>query len=165
METDFLSDSLSVFCLDVDGVLTDGSFTYGELGKIQKVFGPDDADALRLLSKFMRIEFVSADRRGFSISQKRIVDMGFELRLMSSEERRRWMDAEFGLERVAYMGDSFMDATLLQKVKIGIAPANSHELAKKSADFVTSHRGGDRAVAEACFYLAKLLSLDLLDGK
>ena len=47
-----------VFVFDVDGVLTDGRFTYTENGKYSKIFGSHDADALKLLSKFSQIIFI-----------------------------------------------------------------------------------------------------------
>ena len=34
------------FILDVDGVMTTGQFFYTAGGKVMKVFGPDDSDAL-----------------------------------------------------------------------------------------------------------------------
>ena len=48
-----------VLILDVDGVMTTGHFLYSEDGKYLKIFGPDDNDALRLLSKFIEIRFVT----------------------------------------------------------------------------------------------------------
>jgi hypothetical protein len=33
-------------CLDVDGVMTTGEFYYSADGKVMKVFGPDDHNAL-----------------------------------------------------------------------------------------------------------------------
>ena len=55
--------------LDVDGIMTTGQFFYDENGKRYKVFDPDDADALKILKRFMNIVFVSADKRGFKISK------------------------------------------------------------------------------------------------
>ena len=73
------------FILDVDGVMTTGQFLYSKKGKEFKVFGPDDSDALKILKEFLPIYFISADKRGFSISKKRIEkDMGFTLELVSS---------------------------------------------------------------------------------
>ena len=78
--------------LDVDGIMTTGQFFYDENGKRYKVFGPDDADALKILKRFMNIVFVSADKRGFKISKKRIsTDMGYKLYNVSSEERLDWI--------------------------------------------------------------------------
>ena len=36
--------------LDVDGVMTNGQFFYDKNGKCIKIFGPDDNDALSILS-------------------------------------------------------------------------------------------------------------------
>ena len=63
-----------VFILDVDGVLTTGHFIYTSEGKKMKIFGPDDNDAISLLKEFIDIRFISGDKKGFSISKKRIVD-------------------------------------------------------------------------------------------
>ena len=68
------------FLLDVDGVMTSGHFVYSRKGKEYKIFGPDDHDALKLLQKFIKIEFVTSDLKGFSITKKRIKDdMGFPI--------------------------------------------------------------------------------------
>ena len=67
-----------VFLLDVDGVMTTGQFFYTKQGKVMKVFGPDDHDALSLLKPFLEIKFLTGDKKGFKITQKRIVnDMKF----------------------------------------------------------------------------------------
>ena len=41
---------LKHFILDVDGVMTDGTFAYTVDGKVTKMFGPHDADGLELIS-------------------------------------------------------------------------------------------------------------------
>ena len=70
----------NVFILDVDGVMTNGDFFYSSDGKVMKVFGPDDNDALSLVKRFMKIHFVTGDKKGFDITHKRIVkDMKFPL--------------------------------------------------------------------------------------
>ena len=59
-----------IFILDVDGVMTTGEFFYSEEGKLLKIFGPDDHDALSLLKSYMDIRFITGDKKGFKISQK-----------------------------------------------------------------------------------------------
>ena len=72
-----------VLILDVDGVMTDGKFYYTSDGKFLKAFGPDDSDALGVLNKLIEIRFITGDKKGFSISKKRIVDdMGYKLDLL-----------------------------------------------------------------------------------
>ena len=151
------------FILDVDGVMTDGKFTYSKWGKSSKVFGPDDNDALKLISKHMQVLFITSDKRGFKISKRRIVtDMNFPLSYVPALERLNWLGSNFQLNRIVYMGDSFLDANILEKVLIGIAPANGSYLALERADYVTKSSGAERAVAEACLYISELFKLDIL---
>ena len=141
------------FVLDVDGVLTDGSFLYDANGKAYKRFGADDSDALKLISDQVNILFVSADHRGFSISKKRVEDMGFKIENVKSKDRVLYIQEHFGLENTIYMGDSFEDIPIFQNVKYSICPANSLDCVKKEADYVTKQNGGDRAVADAVMHL------------
>lgn len=153
---------LTDFILDVDGVLTDGAFYYSMFGKVFKSFGPDDHDALKLLARKIRIQFVTSDRRGFRISKKRITkDMGFQLTFVPADIRLDWIKQNFEIRNVAYMGDGFTDIPILREVGCGIAPSNAFHGAIRVADFVTSHSGGNRAVAEACFEVGDRLGFSL----
>lgn len=143
-----------VLVLDVDGVLTNGKFYYTEAGKVMKVFGPDDNDALSLLQPYLPIRFVTGDKKGFPISKKRIVDdMGFELDLVSTIRRIEWIKERWKPEQVIYVGDGIFDHYVFKYVGYSIATANADEYAKKTADYVTRRAGGDRAVAETCLHI------------
>ena len=147
---------LDVFCLDVDGVMTDGKFLYSSEGKVFKSFGADDADALAVLRNFVDVRFVTADHRGWPITEARIhTDMGFRLDLVPAAERLGWLSDLYSLARVAYMGDSFLDRPVLAGVGLGIAPSNASPRAKEVATFVTDSAGGNGAVAEASFFIAE----------
>jgi 3-deoxy-D-manno-octulosonate 8-phosphate phosphatase (KDO 8-P phosphatase) len=144
----------TVFILDVDGVMTTGQFLYSESGKQMKVFGPDDNDGLGLLNTHIEIRFITGDRKGFSISNKRIKeDMNFNLDLVSTIKRIDWIKERYNPKEVIYMGDGIFDHYVMKEVGHSIAPANSDKIAKEYADFVTERSGGDRAVAEACLYI------------
>ncbi len=144
----------SVFILDVDGVMTSGTFLYSSEGKVMKVFGADDHDALSLLRPHMKIRFVTGDKKGFAISKRRIVDdMGFELDLVSTIRRVDWISEKYPLRSVVYMGDGIFDHYVMREVAYAIAPVNGDPLAKQAAHYVTQRSGGDRAVAEACLHL------------
>ena len=81
-----------VFLLDVDGVMTSGQFLYSQDGKEYKVFGPHDNDGLKLIKDKVTIKFITADKRGFAITKKRIVDdMGFELDLVCEKNRFKYI--------------------------------------------------------------------------
>ncbi len=143
-----------IFILDVDGVMTNGSFFYSSEGKYLKSFGPDDHDALSMLNNFLKIRFVTGDKKGFPISKRRIVDdMKFELDLVSTIKRIDWIKERYKAESVIYMGDGIFDHYVMREVGYSIAPLNSDENAKKYSDYITKREGGNRAVAEACLHI------------
>lgn len=140
--------------LDVDGVFTTGQFLYTADGKFAKVFGPHDNDGIKLIRKYVQIYAVSADKRGFAITQKRIEeDMGIELSLVSESDRLNWFKEKFELSSSIYMGDGIFDAEIFDHVAYSIAPANAFYLAKNKASFVTESKSGEGAVAEACLHI------------
>jgi len=144
------------FILDVDGVMTTGHFLYSADGKVMKIFGPDDNDALSLLRPYLEIRFVTGDRKGFAITSKRIVDdMKYPLDLVSTIRRVEWIKERYPLESVIYMGDGIFDHYIMKKVGYAISTANADRLAKESAHYVTERNGGDRAVAEACLHILR----------
>ena len=144
------------FLLDVDGVMTSGQFVYSKRGKEYKVFGPDDHDALKLLKKFIKIEFVTSDLKGFSITKKRIKDdMGFPIHHVPMKNRVKWAKKKFPLNKTIFMGDGIFDYLLMKEVFFSICPKNSSNVCFKYADLITKKSGGDRAVAEASIFILK----------
>ena len=144
----------AVFILDVDGVMTTGHFLYASEGKSLKIFGPDDNDGLSLLKTYIAIHFITGDRKGFPISQKRIVeDMRYPLDLVSTVRRIDWIRERYDPAEVIYMGDGIFDHYVMKEVGYSIAPANADPNAKQHADYITQRAGGDRAVAEACLHI------------
>jgi len=145
---------VNTMILDVDGVMTTGQFFYSADGKVMKIFGADDNDALSLLQSHMEIRFVTGDKKGFEISKKRIVnDMGYRLDIVSTVRRTDWIRERYPLDKVIYMGDGIFDHYVMREVGYAIAPANADKLAKAHAHYVTERSGGDRAVAEACLHI------------
>jgi 3-deoxy-D-manno-octulosonate 8-phosphate phosphatase (KDO 8-P phosphatase) len=144
------------FILDVDGVMTTGQFIYSEDGKLYKVFGAHDSDGLKLLMNKIDIKFITADKRGFSITHKRIVeDMGYELKLVSECDRFEYLQNIYNIEKLIYMGDGYYDAKILEKCMFGIAPKNARKEAKECADFITESKSGEGAVLDACIEIKK----------
>lgn len=145
-----------VFLLDVDGVLNTGQFLYSAEGKAFKTFGPHDNDGLKLLKGKVRVKFLTADKRGFPITKKRIVDdMGYELELVSEEDRYQYIKRNYDVNNLIYMGDGYHDAKILKACKFGIAPASARKEAKDSADFVTESEAGEGAVLDACLEILR----------
>ncbi|MFH1424506.1 MAG: HAD hydrolase family protein [archaeon] len=143
------------FVLDVDGVLTTGQFLYSPNGKEYKVFGPHDADGLELIKDEVEILFISADKRGYPISEKRVKDMGYPIELVTAAERYEYIEKKYGFENTIFMGDGINDVSLLKACKLGIAPANARVEAKEAADFVTESNAAEGAVCDACIEIKK----------
>lgn len=142
------------FVLDVDGELTTGHFFYSADREMMKIFGPDDNDALSLLSPYLEIRFVTGDQKGINITRKRVVDdMKYPLDFVSTIRRVEWIEERYPLQSVIYMGDGIFDHYVMKEVGYAIAPANADPLAKRAAHFVTQRKGSDRAVAEACLHI------------
>lgn len=158
------ANRLPLFLLfDVDGVLTNGQFEYSASGKVSKTFGPHDSDALKIISEQVTILFVTADRRGFEISDARVKDMGYELRFQTAIER---VDLILGLMKkyfLVYMGDSFTDVASLQAAHIGAVPAGSHPAAIKASDIVMKSPGGNGAVAELVLLIKRYSGVHIVD--
>ena len=133
--------------------MTDGRMWYSVNGKQYKAFGPDDHSALDILRKDIEIVFITADRLGYDISLRRIMDMNYPLYFEPIEGRSTWINRRFGLVETIYMGDSFLDESLLRDVGYGICPADGALQAREAADYVTQCGGGNRAVAEACLHI------------
>lgn len=147
---------LKNFIIDADGVFTDGTFYYTKNGKVMKKYGPDDSDGLFILKNFINIIVISGDKRGYEITKKRIKeDMGFKLFKVSTFQRIDWIKKRFKPEETIYMGDGIFDALVFDKVAYSIAPANSLEIIKQKASFVTKRRGGEGAVAEASMHIIR----------
>ena len=143
------------FVLDVDGVLTTGQFLYSAQGKVYKIFGPHDADGLKMLRNQLKISLISADHRGFPISKKRADDMGYPIKLVLEHDRYDYIKKTFGFENLIFMGDGIHDVPVLKDCKFGIAPASARQEARQAADFVTESRAGEGAVLDACLEIKK----------
>ena len=140
------------FILDIDGVFTTGQFLYTIDGKFSKIFGAHDNDGIKIIKPYLDVHTITADKRGFEITRKRIhEDMGLVLHLVSEEDRLEWLQKNFNLSESVYMGDGIYDIAIFDHVAYSIAPQNAFYLTKKYADYVTKSKSGEGAVAEACW--------------
>ena len=155
-----LSENKKVVIFDVDGVMTTGQFLYSSNGKEYKIFGPHDNDGIKMIRGIVEILFVTADKRGYPITERRIVDeRGQKLCLVSEDERYDFIEARYGMSNVVYMGDGYYDAKILKSCFFGIVPNNARVEAKESADYITPSNSGEGAVLDACLKIRELLCI------
>ena len=142
--------------IDVDGVMTTGQFLYSSKGKTYKVFGAHDADGLKLIRDKINIIFITADKRGFPISKKRISDMGYKLKYVEDGGRYEWFKKNFSFDKTIFIGDGIPDALIIRDCLFGIAPANARIEAKRWAKYVTPSKSAEGAVCDACIKINKV---------
>jgi 3-deoxy-D-manno-octulosonate 8-phosphate phosphatase (KDO 8-P phosphatase) len=148
--------------LDVDGVMTDGKMYYTAEGKWMKAFGADDSDALKEVGKHIQLCFITADKKGFPITEKRIEsEMQFDLNLVSHlpKERWDWIKKQFPDKKIIFMGDGIFDYYSLQHADFGVTTIDALLRTQSCADYITTRAGGNRAVAEACLCIVKEFDL------
>lgn len=149
--------NLKYVVFDVDGVFTNGQFIYDEIGKRYKTFGPHDSDGLKLLRLAgLQVEAISADKRGFAITEKRMIDMDVPLKLVSEQDRVSYIKGRGNLHETCFMGDGHFDSKVFEFVRYSIAPSNAVEITRLKADYVTSSCGGSGAVYEAALHILNL---------
>jgi len=152
-----LSDSIALV-IDVDGVLTDGTFWYSAKGKEYKRFAPHDAEALGVLKSYFPIKIISADKRGRKISERRVNDLGFDLQIVSSRARRLLISSMQAKGRnVLFVGDSLSDIPAMSEATFAVCPSNSCIGVSSHVDYVLKTQGGRGVMAEIKQLLEKAL--------
>ena len=149
-------EKFKYFVTDVDGVLTDGGFYYNDQGKVFKKFGPHDSDGFNILRSLnFKILAISADKRGFKITHKRLNDMSIDIYHVPENVRLNWVSERVNLSETIFVGDGYHDISLLSKCGFGISPINSPNIVKEHADYITENHGGNGVILGVCFTYKK----------
>ena len=156
---------LKLLLLDVDGVLTDGRITYDSDGEELKSFHIHDGLGIKLLQQ-AGIQVGIITGRSSAMVTRRASELGINYLLQGREDKYTAMSGiqkELGLslDEIGYMGDDLPDLAAIRHAGFGIAPANAPAIIREHATLVTTLRGGEGAVREACeFILAAQGKLD-----
>lgn len=146
---------------DVDGCLTDGRYVYTADGKVAKIFGPHDNDGVKLLkSKGIDVVFISADKRGFPITKRRVEDMKCQVFHVSESERVSWVEnyiKENEYEFSVFFGDGIGDVPVKDVVTYFVCPANARKEAKANAHHITESIGGQGAFLDLSQWVLSIL--------
>jgi len=146
-------------CLDVDGVLTDGSIITDEEGHSLRRFHVHDGFALRWWQQLGGIVLLCSGKLSPAVSA-RARELGIERVIQGSADKVRDVERELqqlGLTwaQVAAVGDDLPDIPVLRRCALPIAVADAVEEVKAIARLVTSRPGGRGAVREALEYILR----------
>jgi 3-deoxy-D-manno-octulosonate 8-phosphate phosphatase (KDO 8-P phosphatase) len=145
---------VKVMIFDVDGVLTDGSLTYGPDGEATKTFFVLDGLGIQLLQKTgVQTAIISA--RNSPIVVRRAADLGISHVHQGNHDKRvafaKLLEATgFKAEECGYIGDDVIDLPLFTRVGFAVAVPSGHPDVQHRAHYVTQAPGGRGAVREVC---------------
>ena len=145
---------VKLLCCDVDGVLTDGSLTFDEQGKLLQTFFVRDGFALVAARRAgVLIAWVSG--RASEVAQKRFLELGLnpELCILDCDDKAaaiRNLQKRFDLkpEQCCFIGDDIPDLAAYSVCGLKVAVADAAGVLASRADYVTRARGGRGAVRE-----------------
>lgn len=143
---------IRALALDVDGVLTDGTFWWGPGGEEFKRFSFRDVMGLARSQKAgLRVALISgedtplldryADKLGIARIYRGCKDKGAALRDFAAQE-------SLPLTAICFIGDDVNDVSALTLAGHSAAPADAHPAAKEAAAQVLGAPGGHGAVRE-----------------
>ena len=145
---------VKLLCCDVDGVLTDGSLTFDEQGKLLQTFFVRDGFALVAGRRAgLLIAWVSG--RASEVAQKRFLELGLnpELCILDCDDKAAAildLQKRFDLkpENCCFIGDDIPDLAAYSVCDLKVAVADAAGVLASRADYVTRARGGRGAVRE-----------------
>ena len=145
-------EDIKAVALDVDGVLTDGTFIWGPNGEEYKQFSFSDVMGISLASKagiiFTLISGEDnilidrfAEKMKIADTYKGTKDKAAALTSFAKKNK-------IELNQICFMGDDVNDIGVLELAGLSAAPANAHESVKRKVKFVAAKAGGNGAVRE-----------------
>lgn len=142
--------------MDVDGVLTDGTFWWGVNGEEFKRFCFADCTGItQAIRAGLRIALISGESSasGMALVQRladklKIADVYkgcHDKAAAVGEFAERY---NLALSEVCFIGDDFIDVPAMSIVGFSAAPADAQPPARSCAQLITQHAGGQGAVRE-----------------
>jgi 3-deoxy-D-manno-octulosonate 8-phosphate phosphatase (KDO 8-P phosphatase) len=142
--------------MDVDGVLTDGTFWWGANGEELKRFCFADMTGLSLaLRAGIKIALISGESSptGMALVQRladklKITEVYKGCHDKAAAIRDFAERNQLQLSEICFIGDDLIDVPVMAVVGLAVAPADAQPVAKCNARLVTVRNGGHGAVRE-----------------
>jgi len=143
---------IRALALDVDGVLTDGSFWWGPGGEEWKRFSFADIMGISLARRAgLQMGLISGEATPLVDRYAAKMNIAFVAkgcRDKASALRDFASATGVALASICYIGDDVNDVAAMEIAGLSAAPANAVVIAKSHATFVTQNSGGNGAVRE-----------------
>lgn len=143
---------IKAVALDIDGVLTDGTFIWGTNGEEYKQFSFSDVMGISLASKVGIIFALISGEDNAMIDRfaekMKIVDVSKGCKDKAAALISFAKKNKIKLSQICFMGDDVNDIGALEIAGLSAAPANAHKSVKQKAALITEKSGGQGAVRE-----------------
>lgn len=142
---------IKMICMDVDGVLTNGSIILGN-GEELKFFNVKDGLGIKLAQKAGIITVIMTGRNSICVDRRAKeldipeVHQGVADKIKLVENLRKKYNLKY--DEIAFIGDDLPDIPVMKKVGFSMAPNDAVSEVKTIADYVTQSNGGNGAVRE-----------------
>jgi 3-deoxy-D-manno-octulosonate 8-phosphate phosphatase (KDO 8-P phosphatase) len=150
---------IKAIALDVDGVLTDGSFWWGPDGQEWKRFNFRDVMGVSVAQK-AGIIFALISGENSPLVDRFAAKMNIAGVFKGCKDKGQALKdfaAQKGmtLEAIAFMGDDINDLGAMKLAGLSAAPANAHPAVLEQVAFVAKAAGGHGAVRELVDHLLR----------
>jgi len=148
---------IKAVALDIDGVLTDGTFLWDAHGSEQKRFHFRDVMGIsRASRRGIRFALISGEKNGivdriavkFGITDVHQGCSDKAAALISFSEQ-----SGISMGQIAFMGDDINDLEALRLAGLSAAPADAHDHVLAIARFISKKKGGCGAVRDLLDHL------------
>ena len=145
-------NKIKAVALDVDGVLTDGTFVWGANGEEYKKFCFLDIMGISIgVKSGLIFALISGEDNPLIdryATKMGIIDTYKGCKDKASALKNFAQKYNLPLQQVCFMGDDINDASAMELAGLAAAPSTAHEDAKVKANLVTKCPGGNGAVRE-----------------
>ncbi|MCI0460265.1 MAG: HAD hydrolase family protein [Gemmataceae bacterium] len=144
--------AIDLLILDVDGVLTAGDISYGDVGLELKAFHVRDGSGLKIW-RFVGRRAAIISGRNSSMVERRAQELGIDLVIQGATDKLPALQqllAQTALRpsQVGFIGDDLPDLPILGQVGLAVAVADACPEVLAQAHYVTQAAGGRGAVRE-----------------
>ncbi len=151
--------AVELLCLDVDGVLTDGSINLDDNGVETKRFHVRDGTGIRVWCRLGHRVALITGRSGNAL-RHRAGELEIDHVIQGSRDKAADLDkvlARMGLDaqQTAILADDLPDLPIMRRAGYPMAVADAVPEVLEAAVFVTTRPGGHGAVREAIEHLLK----------
>lgn len=147
-----MKPGIKAIALDVDGVLTDGTFWWGTDGAELKRFSFRDVMGIaRATRRGLVFALLSGEQNALidRYAEKLKIGVVHQGCKDKAAALREFAESQgFELENICFMGDDVNDLEAMEIAGLSAAPADAHHSVLAAAQLVTKHRGGHGAVRE-----------------